>query len=936
MNYLVQENANLTFSINEIKKLNEPIDQQSYVQKIHENEAKIALNKAKINSLENFLSNQKKIQADFSTKLKQLQQFSDDDHPLSTQEKIAKITALNEINNRTLDLLTENLNLARAYQDLLNTYEHTLSLWRSKEDMQAQLANLRTQEEKLNISLQDLFDKSLSIQQSLKNAEDFKLAYTLEGRLLLNNQVINLTQQKIVEIRLQKTLIHADYLLLKTPDIRTLQKVTDIYKSAINQLSEMEQDLKKMASILKNEHVYLQDPLLKKHYLALLHIINTHIASITIQEQTLQEDLENHQNELKKQLSIRQSLTDYRLNSWPDIFNQILHMPEQFYHYIKSLSIKVKDSYMWQDKLPKVMMWGVILLTLLGFIYFKKLMKRLIQDKERSRLTTYLYNGALVILDRNIILLSIITVLVEIFYFNQVLLANYLLLLNLLTVWISFRIFILIAHLGLMQRVSDVSGEDVRLFYRLRKLLILGGWITALMVLSYQLPLSLLLQDIFNRLFMLFLMTASIAGWRSKDTVSEMLHPILKSKKTYLRNAMMLLIILTPITLFLTALIGLIGYINLAWTMSQYLLEILLIISGYVLCRGLFFDLLEYFSEWMISRLTNGWLWIEIFLKPLDRIMRLLLLILCFFLLFKLFDWRSNAKILEYFHYIIDYPIVNISGIHITFTSTIEFLVLLSVFIWIAKWTREFCFRWLYRHASDPGIRHSLSVFTQYAVILVGGFLTLRVLGLDFSGMSMILGGFAVGMGFGLRDFASNIVGGLMLLIERPVREGDLITLGTYEGRVSHIGIRSMRVSSWDNMEVLIPNAETFNKPFTNWTHQDSIVRSVIPVKVSRADDPGMIQQLILDVLAIIPEIVEDPSPQVFLKEIDEALIEFEIRYFINVHLNTLMEIRSKVLFAIMAQFKAAGVKSPVPPFSVELKGGSQIVLQPPQQEDGS
>jgi potassium efflux system protein len=159
-----------------------------------------------------------------------------------------------------------------------------------------------------------------------------------------------------------------------------------------------------------------------------------------------------------------------------------------------------------------------------------------------------------------------------------------------------------------------------------------------------------------------------------------------------------------------------------------------------------------------------------------------------------------------------------------------------------------------------------------------------------------------------------------MLLIERPVREGDLITLGNYEGRVAHIGIRSMRVSSWDNMEVLIPNAETFNKPFTNWTHQDSIVRTVIPIKVSRADDPSMIQQLILDVLAIIPEIVAEPAPQVFLKQIDEALIEFEARYFINVQLFTRFEIRSKVLFAITAQFKAAGVKAPIPPISIEIK----------------
>ena len=128
-------------------------------------------------------------------------------------------------------------------------------------------------------------------------------------------------------------------------------------------------------------------------------------------------------------------------------------------------------------------------------------------------------------------------------------------------------------------------------------------------------------------------------------------------------------------------------------------------------------------------------------------------------------------------------------------------------------------------------MRNSLSVFTQYLVIVIGFFFSFRMLGFDFTGLSLVLGGLAVGMGFGLRDFANNIIGGLMLLIERPVREGDLITLGDYEGRVAHIGIRAMRICSWDNMEVLIPNAETFNKPFTNWTHQDSIVRTVIPLK---------------------------------------------------------------------------------------------------------
>ncbi len=164
-----------------------------------------------------------------------------------------------------------------------------------------------------------------------------------------------------------------------------------------------------------------------------------------------------------------------------------------------------------------------------------------------------------------------------------------------------------------------------------------------------------------------------------------------------------------------------------------------------------------------------------------------------------------------------------------------------------------------------------------------------------------------------------------MLLIERPVREGDLISLGEYEGKVAHIGIRSMRLSTWDNMEVLIPNAETFNKPFTNWTHQDSIVRTVVPIKVNRQDEPHKIQELILTVLDMIPEVLINPPPQVLLTQIDEGLISFEVRYFVNVAIYTRVEVRSKVLLAIYDQFKAAGIKPPIPPLAVEIQGGEYV-----------
>jgi potassium efflux system protein len=919
--YLVQEKVKLTLAINEARLISPPANHLAYLKQDQENEAMLALNRAKITSLESFLANQKQLQQDFSQRLKGLQQT-----PLlqsaqsNSQERIGKIKTLSEINRKTIELITENLAFVNRYQDILTQRKQQLALWKSKEQMHTQLQGLHNQKQKYHESLSRLYDHTINLQQEIRADSGFPRLYIAEAKLLLNNQVINLTQLKLTELDLQKKLIKADYLLLKDPNIRTLQKITEVYKDVISQLSEMEQSLKKMISMLTDEQTHLSDEPLKRQFSALLRIVNSRIEGIVIQQQTLQEDLENHQEELKRQVSVRQSLSEYNLDSWPLIVNQLSHIPTQLYNYLKSLTLKIKDNYLWQDLFPAVLLWSTVGLIILAAFGLHKLLKQLTHDKERSRLSGHLYQGALILLSRNIPHLAFVALLVAVLYLSRILFSNYQLIVHLSFAWLFFRALILMARLILLERISDSSGKDVHLYHRLKWLLLVGGWTTALMIISHQLPLSMLLQDMFNRLFMLFLLAVSLVSWKSKDVIKHLVGPFLKTKKRYFRHAVTLLMVLIPLTLFTTAMIGLIGYINLAWTISRYEVQILLIITCYVLSRGLLIDALELLSEWMISSMRNGWLWIEVFLKPLDKILRIMIILFSLFVLCQLFSWHSDSAVISNLLKFGEYPLVNLSGVYITAISVLEFLILLSAFTWTAKWTREFGYRWLYRDARDSGVRNSLSVFTQYAVILVGGFVALRVLGLDFSGMSMVVGGLAVGMGFGLRDFASNIVGGLMLLIERPVREGDLITLGNYEGRVAHIGIRSMRVCSWDNMEVLIPNAETFNKPFTNWTHQDSIVRTVIPIKVSRADDPVMVQQLILDVLAIIPEIVSDPAPQVFLKQIDEALIEFEIRYFINVQVHTRFEIRSKVLFAITAQFKAAGVKAPIPPIRVELK----------------
>ncbi len=922
--YLAQEKISILSSNDDLKLLSSsiaPITPISLAQAKQQNTTMQALIRAKIASLGDFLSAQREEQHNFTGRLKKLQQLplakSQDSRLLEarTNSIHARLTEI----DKTIGLINENIVLATAYETTLQVEQSRLDLLQANLAEQKQLDQLREKIQALKRTRNALYQQNIAHQKESKSNIPFAQRLNEEARLLLNNQAIILLQHQIIGLVLQKKLISADYLLLKKQDVSAIESATDSYKVGIKQLSEIEKSLKKMLALLDSERTFFSHGPLKEKFLSIRKIATSRLNDVRLERDVLKKNLEKKQAQLNRKLGSRKHLAEYHFNSWPMITSQLLQIPTQLYNYMKLLALKTTDNYLRQLPWSAAFLWGSLGLILLAASTLGRSLRAVVQGKERSNISGHLYDGVLILLYRNIPHLAVAAMLMVAFFLNQVVFANYQFLFNVWLVWLTFRNLILIARLMFLERISDASGRDVKLYYRLQWLLLMGGWSTALMIVSHQLPLSLLLQDIFNRLFMLFLLAVSCVAWKSKDMIPYLLWPLLKTKKRYLRNAISLLVELIPLTLLTTAMIGLVGYIDLAWTMSRYQAYLLLVLTTYVLLRGVLLDALELMSKWMIASLHNGWLWIEVILKPCDAILRVALVFLAVVVLFQGFGWSADSHVVLALRQMGHYPLVNLSGAHITLFSALAFVALLFVFIWFAKWTREFCYRWLYRQVSDPGVRNSLSVFTQYAVVLSGGLITLRVLGIDFTGMAIVFGGLAVGMGFGLRDFASNIVGGIMLLIERPVREGDLITVGEHEGRVAHIGIRAMRVSSWDNMEVLIPNAETFSKPFTNWTLQDNIVRTVVPIKVSRADDPGMVQRLILDVLVIIPEVLSVPEPQVLLKQIDDVLIEFELRYFINVQSHTRFEVRSNVLFAIMAQFKAAGVKSPIPSLSVEL-----------------
>ena len=854
------------------------------------------------------------------------------DSPTVLPSENTKIT-LEEINQDLLEK-DEEVRLLKQNQSLLESIK-------TKQDAQLKKIRIDKRKEKREAKAKALKEQVQHLRQVVDNLLNEKTRLFIETTSSLN-PVEKQVKSNLLSIESNIALLDIKYLNLKiklyfSEEREPVQNNLPVIIYKINVMHEIASSLHKTEKLqIELVKDLATKPVLwqgyvdlgelsrtnQRQFLATLSQLQQKNRELALSLQTLEKRTivltGRYDRKRAELLGLRRGIISLDMPHWKKIFQGVLSIPQHFMTYVYSLLYRLQSFI---SGLPILKQFALILLITVLILFWltgKNVFNQFVETDKKFKFGEDFFHVLTRLFKHNWGVVSLFIGLLLLFNLAAMSLTSYKLIVELFVVWFAFRAILGVLRLALLEAESDIEGHDVALYHRLKWTFIVGGIVTVMLVLSHELNITNIVTDMLNRLFMLFMFTVSIILLLGRHVILRLLKLFIKPKRIYVKRALALLTLLTPIALMMNAMIGLLGYAFFAWEMSYYLLVIVLTLVGYVVVRGILNDAMSISAEGLIRHTKNGWLWTEVILKPAHKILKLLLFLSLFVVIVILCGWNTESNITVSLIKLWQFHIFNFSRVDITIGSFIEFIILVSIFIWASKWTRECCYRWIYRHVKDVGIRNSFSVFTQYIVVTLGTIVTLRVLGIDISGLSMILGGLAVGMGFGLRDFANNIVGGLMLLIERPVKVGDLISVDNFEGRVTHIGIRSLRVRSWDHMEVMIPNAKTFSSAFTNWTHQDDVVRTVIPIKVSRQDSPVKVQQLILDVLSIIPEVLEDPSTQVYLKHIDEALIEFEVRYFIDIKAHSRMEVRSITLFAITAQFKAAGIKPPIPPVSIE------------------
>jgi len=216
--------------------------------------------------------------------------------------------------------------------------------------------------------------------------------------------------------------------------------------------------------------------------------------------------------------------------------------------------------------------------------------------------------------------------------------------------------------------------------------------------------------------------------------------------------------------------------------------------------------------------------------------------------------------------------------------------------------------------------RVGISKFTSFLLVSLGVLLGINAAGVDITTLNVLTGAIGLGLGFGLQAVASNFVSGFVLLMDKSIKPGDVISFTTHDGAstgnfgwVQELRGRYVVVRDRDGVDTLVPNQNLITSPFINWSYSDQRVRLKLPVLVSYEDDPEIALQLLLQSAENHPRILRDPPPVSRLISFEDNGMRLEIRFWIADPVNGVNNVRSDVNRAIWRIFRAHGITIPVP-----------------------
>jgi small-conductance mechanosensitive channel len=207
------------------------------------------------------------------------------------------------------------------------------------------------------------------------------------------------------------------------------------------------------------------------------------------------------------------------------------------------------------------------------------------------------------------------------------------------------------------------------------------------------------------------------------------------------------------------------------------------------------------------------------------------------------------------------------------------------------------------------------------AIVVVAFFVGIDLLGIDLTALTVFSGAFGLAVGFGLQKTFGNLIAGIILLMDRSVKPGDVIVVGDSFGSVSKIGVRAVSIVTRDGKEHLIPNENLMTQEVENWSYSSRDVRIHIPVGIAYDCDLALAQKLMVQAAKEAKRVKETPPPSVWLRAFGESSVDHEILVWISDPEGGVGSVRSEVLNRVWTLFKENGIVLPNPQRDIHIKG---------------
>ena len=262
----------------------------------------------------------------------------------------------------------------------------------------------------------------------------------------------------------------------------------------------------------------------------------------------------------------------------------------------------------------------------------------------------------------------------------------------------------------------------------------------------------------------------------------------------------------------------------------------------------------------------------------------------------------------------LDHDALSFGKIRISAYTVLKGMVSLAVLLWAASLASRFIAERI-RHIEEltPSVQVLISKLLQFVLIGIAVIMALSVVGIDLTALTVFSGAIGIGIGLGLQKGASNVASGLMLLLDKSIKPGDIVSVGNTFGWVTSLGGRYVSIRTRDGIEHLIPNEAFISQGVENWSFNDREVRLKIPIGVAYDTDLRLAQRLCLEAAAETPRIMHRPEPSCLLMKFGDSAIELELRVWISDPERGVSNVKSEVMFHIWEKFKASKVEIPFP-----------------------